>query len=113
MSLRFVGPNLDAILLKRVQANWNLSIPYFLCASYLYYELNQSLYTDETFDWLCSEMLDRYSSLRHRHKKYVTKEMLEAGTGHNLNWNKIPSIIKGAARQMLLDYYARFRKETL
>lgn len=102
---RVKDPNLDFMLLGLVQENWDISIPWFLCTSYLYYEKNESVVSDETFDWLCHEMLERFSSLRHRHKKYVSKEMLEAGTGHTINWDKMPSMIKGGAMDMLKEYY--------
>lgn len=97
-------PNLDHQLIEALAKSWNLSVPWFLCASYLYYYLDESVISDQTFDWMCEEMLERWKTIEHPHKVFITKPMLKTGSGHSINFRKIPTIIKGAADQMLMDY---------
>jgi hypothetical protein len=54
----------------------------FLWTSYLYYELDVSVWRDDTFDHHCKYLLDRYDRLPDWFTARVTRSDLEAGTGY-------------------------------
>jgi hypothetical protein len=95
---------LDDKLRAGVQANINVSVPWFLCTSLLYYRDLVSVVSDEAFDWMCHEMLARWEEIKHPHKGLITLDDLVAGTGYALDFKRLPSIIFGAARRMRAEY---------
>ncbi len=88
--------NLTHTLEVIVGKDINLTVPWFLMASYLYYKEDISLFADYEFDILCRYMLEHYDKIDHYHKDLVTKEGLRAGTGFDIQY---PLIVKGAALQ--------------
>ena len=60
----------------------------FIFASYLYYELNISPMSDSDYDKLAKTLLDNYSTIRPWFKRRISKEDLEAGTGHMLHYSQ-------------------------
>ena len=71
-------------------------VHHFLLASFAYYILHQSPMTDDAFDYLCKRLLERYDHFEHQHKKFITKDMLEAGTAYNLKDTDYPLIVQHA-----------------
>lgn len=66
---------------------------YLMCA-YAYYEQDDPLITDHSFDMLAKYILQNYDSIQHFHKHLVTKEDLEAGT----YLGEYPERVKGAVK---------------
>ena len=77
--------------------NINLAIPWYLMASYLYYQRDISLISDAEYDEMCRDILENYPRIEHRHKYLVDVDALAAGTGFQIDWQKAPRIIIGAA----------------
>lgn len=69
-------------------------IPYFLMSSYLYYECNKSVFSDEDFDLLCERLLENFDNVKHMHKHLINKEDLKSGSGYAI---KYTNMIKGAS----------------
>ena len=93
--------DLDAYLERLLdRVGWNISVSWFLCTSFLYYVHHVSVISDNMFDNLCSGMLKRWRFINHRHKVYITKDMLRAGTGYNLPFKKLPNLVHGGANSM-------------
>ena len=65
-------------------------------ASYLYYEKDFSLLTDEDYDELCKELYESFSLLTHPHTIYLDKNLLECGSGFALKYP--PQAISAAER---------------
>jgi hypothetical protein len=63
-----------------IEKNINLAIPYYLMAAYAYYKEDDPILSDGLFDYLATLILKNYDTITHPHKKYITKEDLEAGT---------------------------------
>ena len=82
--------NIDEISIHRL-------VPIFLMSSYLYYKKNTNVLSDEQFDMLCKRMLDNWSKIKHRHKRLIKKDDLEAGTGYAIK--KYPTIVMSAAER--------------
>lgn len=70
----------------------------------LYYRDDVGIISDNAFDAMVKGMLARWPSIEHRHKKHVTRGMLQAGTAHNLVWRKLPGVIHGAALDLRTRY---------
>lgn len=66
--------------------NPNMLVPYYLMLSYLYYELDQGLVSDEVFDRICKRLLERWEAIEHFHKHLIDFEALAAGTGYYLSF---------------------------
>lgn len=89
---------LDKEMWKLVKRNRNLSVAWYLMASYAYYELDQPLLSDAAFDELAKFMLERWKAIRHWHKDLITEDDLKAGT---LLRRDFPEIVKDATISLL------------
>jgi NAD-dependent DNA ligase len=80
--------------------NINLMVPWYLMAAYAYYEQDAPILSDSFFDDLAKTLLVVWDDVQHRHKQYITVDMLNAGT----YVGKYPSIVGGAVEQLrMLD----------
>lgn len=61
-------------------ANINMTVPWYLMAAYAYYVDDNPILEDNTFDKLAKRIAAQWDTIEHRHKSYLTKDMLEAGT---------------------------------
>lgn len=69
----------------------------YMVASYLYYVLDESMFTDTEYDLICKRLWDEWENFEHQHKRLVTKEDLDAGSGFAIPVNKYPKIVCMAA----------------
>lgn len=76
--------------------NINMMVPYYLMASYAYYEKNDPIFSDSFFDAMAKTMLECWDDIEHYHKSFITKDDLEAGT----YLGKYPSRVEGALRSL-------------
>ena len=82
----------DLRLQEMIDNNANMAVPWFLMAAYAYYRQDDPILTDGAFDRLTTFMLNNWDKIEHRHKNFITKGDLEAGT----YLGQYPSIIPGA-----------------
>lgn len=66
----------------------------YLMCSYAYYKEDDPLISDAEFDELGKWLLENWDDVDHRHKLYITKHDLEAGTF----LGKYPSMVPGAVK---------------
>tara|TARA_B110000090_G_scaffold215_1_gene198 strand:- start:295 stop:585 length:291 start_codon:yes stop_codon:yes gene_type:complete len=78
--------------------NPNMLVPYYLIHSYLYYEKDNPIVSDEEYDRICKMLYESYDTVKHCHKHLIDKETLLSGTGFHLKYN---SRIRGAAIQLI------------
>ena len=81
---------------KQVKSNINLAVPLYLIAAYAYYIEDDSLISDDCFDWLAKLLKEHWEEITHRHKKHLTLDDLSAGT----YLGEYPSIVKGAVSDL-------------
>ncbi len=81
-----------------VKRNRNMSVPWYLMASYAYYHLDQPFLSDAAFDELAKFMLERWKAIRHRHKDLITEDDLRAGS---LKTREFPGIVQGATLDLI------------
>jgi len=70
----------------------NMYVPWYIMAAYAYYVEDSPILSDRTFDNISKRILENWDEIEHIHKKYLNKDMLEAGT----YMGDYPSRIKGA-----------------
>ena len=75
-----------------VDVNINMTIPWYIMASYAYYEEDNPILSDSVFDNLVKKTLAGWDSIEHIHKDSLSLDMLHAGTYSG----KYPSRIKPA-----------------
>ena len=85
----------------------NQLVSWFMIASYAYYRLggcDDQVMDDQTFDYLVQRLKENYDLAEHIHKKYITKENLEAGTGFDIDY---PNMVIGAYRSYMREIDGR------
>lgn len=70
----------DKDCLDVVDDNLNMAVPWYLMASYAYYEEDRPILSDSVFDRLARKILEFWEVIDHLHKDYLNEDMLRAGT---------------------------------
>lgn len=83
-----------------IDDNINMTVPWYLMAAYAYYEEDNPIITDETFDRMSKKMLKHWDEIEHMHKELITLDMLYAGT----YIGEYPSRVKGALDEIRHTY---------
>ena len=63
-----------------IDTNINMSVPWYLMASYAYYVEDNPLLSDSTFDRLAIKMLKNWNDIDHFHKHVISEDDLHAGS---------------------------------
>lgn len=79
-----------------ISNNINMVVPYYLLASYAYYEEDDPIISDMLFDNMAKLFLEQYDNINHKHKSYITKDMLRAGSFSG----KYPTIVQDALKSL-------------
>jgi hypothetical protein len=79
-----------------VDVNINMTVPWYLMASYAYYVEDNPILSDEYFDRISQKMIKNWSAIDHMHKHLINLDMLEAGT----YLGEYPSMVKGALAEI-------------
>ena len=85
-------------------------IPIYLMSSYLYYECDKSVLTDEEFDYVCKSLYDNWDILDHMHKHLIDKENLKAGSGYGITYTNL--IMSSALKWYELNKNRRLTHDT-
>ena len=94
---------LDDHAAKLFAKNINMMVPWYLMASYAYYEQDDAIFSDGFFDDMGKTMLKCWDDIEHFHKEYITKGDLEAGTF----LGKYPSRVEGGLQSLREAYYTK------
>jgi hypothetical protein len=78
----------------------NMNVPWYIMAAYAYYVDDDPILEDRTFDRLAKKILKEWDEITHRHKEYLNKDMLEAGT----YIGDYPPQIEGALKSVRESY---------
>jgi len=84
---------------KKTSSAHNLLVPWYLMTSYLYYEKDESIVSDGDYDWICSQLDERWDEISHWHKSFIDRDGLSAGSGYAIK--NYPTRVKGAAMAVL------------
>jgi hypothetical protein len=80
------------IMMDTIDNNDNMLVPWYLMAAYAYYIDDDPILEDVMFDRLAKKLLKVWDTVEHQHKKFLTKDMLMAGT----YLGEYPSRVEGA-----------------
>ena len=75
-----------------IEDNINMTVPYYLMASYAYYVQDDPIFTDGFYDKLSKLILDNWDKITHRHRDVLNQDNLAAGSF----LGEYPSIVEGA-----------------
>lgn len=85
----------------------NAIVAWWLIASYAYYHLDMPVISDDLYDQLAKEMLERWDEIEHPHKHLITRDHLRAGSLYDLAADDYPNITKGAASHLIMSAWGK------
>jgi hypothetical protein len=88
-----------------IAENPNMMVPYYIMASYAYYVKDEPIFSDSFYDYLAKTILEVWDMIEHRHKSYLNKDTLMAGS----YIGDYPSIIEGALESLKNEIQPRSR----
>ena len=91
---------IDRQVQESIEGCFNLSVPFYLMASYAYYVEDAPFLSDHYYDKLAREMHDRWDEIEHMHKHHLSKDDLRAGTF----LGEYPTRVKGAVAHIRTQY---------
>lgn len=97
---------IEKACLQVCTANINMTVPWYLMAAYAYYVDDNPILEDNTFDKLAKRIAAQWDTIEHRHKSYLTKDMLEAGTF----LGNYPPQVEGAVSDVRATYATKRQK---
>ena len=86
--------------------NINMMVPWYLMASYAYYEQSDPIFTDTFFDEMGKTMLAVWDDIEHFHKELISEDDLTAGT----YLGEYPERVKGGLKSVRQTYYTKAGK---
>jgi hypothetical protein len=95
--------NLDFTCLGIIEPNINMLVPWYLLAAYAYYVEDDPIISDHLFDRMAKQMLECWDKIEHRHKSFITKADLEAGTF----LGEYPSRVEGGLKALREIHYGK------
>ena len=87
---------LDKHVIKIITNNVNMTVPYYLMASYAYYEKDDPILSDDFYDKLAKNIIKQWDNIEHYHKHLLSKDLLEAGS----YIGKYPTIISSGPQEL-------------
>lgn len=87
---------MDKYITSVISNNINMTVPFYLMASYAYYEQDDPIISDHLFDKLAKKLLNNWDEIDHYHKYLLSKDVLEAGS----YMGEYPSIVAGALESL-------------
>ena len=71
--------NYEGTATKYIEESKNMMIPWYLMASYAYYEESDPIFTDFYYDSIARRMIDEWKNIHHFHKHLISLDDLTAG----------------------------------
>jgi hypothetical protein len=87
---------LDTYADEIIKNNINMSVPYYLMASYAYYVEDDPIFSDAFYDELAKTILAEWNNITHWHRDVINKDALGAGSF----LGEYPSIVEGALKSL-------------
>ncbi|MER9178926.1 hypothetical protein [Mesorhizobium sp. M0767] len=84
-----------------IERNRGALVSWYLMLSWLYYMQDITVVHDDDFDKVCRRLKAEWPLVKHHHKRRVSLELLDAGSGFNLK--NYPKIVIGAASRLAIE----------
>lgn len=101
------GLEAESFVAAQIKANANLLVPFYLSTSWLYYERDESIISDDLYGVICERLDREWDSIEHWHKGLVDRSSLAAGTGYYL---QVPERVANAAWALFLRFQPPARR---
>jgi len=75
---------LDTYVQMLVRQSPKLAVSWWLIASYAYYQCNETIISDECFDYLTLVIRENYDTIEHVNKDLITEDRLSCGSAFDL-----------------------------
>lgn len=89
--------NIDGQVRSLIEQRKVSPVAWWLMASFAYYALNRSLFSDETFDWIGRYIKDNWEGIKHPNKRLIK----QAATFSGYYVKRYPTRVKCATWQLL------------
>lgn len=97
---------LDNHAAKLFADNINMMVPWYLMASYAYYQEDDAILSDGFFDDMGKTMLACWDDIEHFHKELISKDDLTAGT----YLGEYPERVKGGLLSVRQEFFTKTGK---
>ena len=97
---------LDNHAAKLFANNINMMVPWYLMASYAYYQEDDAILSDGFFDDMGKTMLACWNDIEHFHKELISKDDLTAGT----YLGEYPERVKGGLQSVRKEFFTKAGK---
>lgn len=97
---------LDNHAAKLFADNINMMVPWYLMASYAYYQEDDAILSDGFFDDMGKTMLACWDDIEHFHKELISKDDLTAGT----YLGEYPERVKGGLLSVREEFFTKAGK---
>lgn len=97
--LMVVSGVLDAYVTSLLQRSKNLAVSWWLMGSYAYYYLDETIISDEFFDYLTVLIRENYDEIVHVNKDLITEDRLTCGSAFDLRI--YPTRVMSCTQQIL------------
>ena len=97
---------LDNHAAKLFANNINMMVPWYLMASYAYYQEDDAILSDGFFDDMGKTMLACWDDIEHFHKELISKDDLTAGT----YLGEYPERVKGGLLSVRQEFFTKSGK---
>lgn len=97
--LMVVNGVLDVYVANLLKRSKNLAVSWWLIGSYAYYHLDETIISDEFFDYLTVLIRENYSTIEHVNKDLITEERLSVGSAFDLRI--YPTRVMSCTQQIL------------
>ena len=97
---------LDNHAAKLFADNINMMVPWYLVASYAYYQEDDAILSDGFFDDMGKTMLACWDDIEHFHKELISKDDLTAGT----YLGEYPERVKGGLLSVRQEFFTKSGK---
>lgn len=84
-----------------IKENRNLLVPFYLSLSWLYYERDEIIVSDDLYGVVCDRLDKEWDLIEHWHKPLIDRSSLTAGTGYYLHY---PARVAHAAWALYLRF---------
>lgn len=86
---------------RRIGANRNMLVPWYLMASHAYHYADNPIISDALYDEICQRLRAEWEAIEHRHKRCIEPEALPHCSGNYLTKDRMPPMALGALQALL------------
>jgi len=79
-------------IVLETKKNPNMLVPFYLMTSYLYYKENITIVKDETYNFICRSLDNKWKTISHPHKHIIYPHLLKYNSGFAISLKRFSSL---------------------